>query len=81
MVASLIGMELIRKKNCDVTFRKAAVLEIIFYVVFELNIVQEHGIDSADLISFLLELSFHVTGKVYVLYIMQIVSRVVIFSY
>lgn len=27
-------------------------------------LMQERGVDSADLIAFLLELSFHVTGKV-----------------
>lgn len=33
------------------------------YSVFFI-LMQERGVDSADLIAFLLELSFHVTGKV-----------------
>lgn len=36
---------------------------LIIYTVF-LILMKERGVDSADLIAFLLELSFHVTGKV-----------------
>lgn len=49
-----------------VMFYLQCVLE--FYLISRLskNTVQERGIDSADLIAFLLELSFHVTGEVLV---------------
>lgn len=43
-------------------------------------LMQERGMDPADLISFLLELSFHVTGEVWVIYFCTILFlRILLF--
>ncbi|EYU31406.1 hypothetical protein ABFS82_07G063300 [Erythranthe guttata] len=48
----------------------------LWYIIREyITNCEEHGVDTADLISFLLELSFHVTGKAYNLNTLSDIQR------